>query len=70
MIWSNGSKKKSIPVLTKVFLLCESLPEVGNNLLEGANVNLKIYVPVARYSNYVTDYFWGAYADRLESAED
>lgn len=55
--------------LTKVFLLCESLPEVGNNLLEGANVNLKIYVPAARYSNYVTDYFWGAYANHLESGD-
>lgn len=55
--------------LTKVYLMCESLPQVGSNLLTGANDNLKIYVPKAWYSNYVTDYFWGVYADSLESAE-
>lgn len=55
--------------LTKVYLLCDSLPEVGNNLLNGANDTLKIYVPSAWYSNYVTDYFWGVYADRLVSGD-
>ena len=53
--------------LTKVYLMCETLPEVGNNLLNGANEHLKIYVPASSYSNYVTDYFWGVYADNLES---
>ena len=55
--------------LTKVYLPCESLPEVGSNLLSGANDGLKIYVPKAWYSNYVTDYFWGVYADSIESGE-
>ena len=53
--------------LTRVYLMCENLPEVGNNLLNGANDTLKIYVPAVLYSNYVTDYFWGAYADYLEN---
>ena len=52
--------------LTRVVLLCEGLPEVGNGLLNGANDNLKIYVLKDWYSNYVTDYFWGIYADYIE----
>ena len=55
--------------LTSVYLMCESLPEVGGNLLTGANENLKIYVPKAWYSNFVTDYFWGVYAERIESGD-
>lgn len=52
--------------LTRVVLPCEGLPEVGNGLLNGANDKLKIYVPKDWYSNYVTDYFWGIYADNIE----
>lgn len=52
--------------LTRVELPCEGLPEVGNGLLNGANDKLKIYVPKDWYSNYVTDYFWGIYADNIE----
>ncbi len=52
--------------LTKVVLLCDGLPEVGSGLLNGANDKLKIYVLKDWYSTYVTDYFWGVYADYLE----
>ncbi len=55
--------------LTKVILESRTLPGVGNGLLDGANGDVKIYVPKDSYSVYVTDYFWGAYADRMESGE-
>jgi len=56
--------------LAKVVLQSKTLPEVGNSLLNGANSDVKIYVPEELYSIYVTDYFWGAYADRLKSYGD
>ena len=44
----------------------ERCPECYTRLLDGADKALKIYVPAELYSNYVTDYFWGAYADVIE----
>lgn len=52
--------------LTRVELNAASLPEVGNNLLADAADALKIYVPGTLYGSYVTDYFWGAYSEKLE----
>ena len=39
-------------------LRTESLPSVGDDLLEGFRRDLKIYVSGALYGDYVTDYFW------------
>ena len=53
--------------LEKVNLLSASLPEVGDELLSGANPSLRIYVPANMYGSYIADYFWGAYSERLEA---
>ncbi len=52
--------------LVRVEIHSSILPEVGNSLLNGANSALKLYVPKELYGNYMTDYFWGAFSDRIE----
>ena len=48
-------------VLTDVILPCGALPEVGEDLLNGASSNICIKVPAEIYNTYMTDYFWGRY---------
>ena len=49
--------------------MAETLPEVGDELLEDAAPGLRLRVPADLYGTYLTDYFWGVYADRLEVLE-
>ena len=46
-------------------LRTESLPTVGDDLLEGFGGKLQIYVASALYGDYATDYFWLYYAGNL-----
>ena len=55
--------------LAAVELMAETLPEVGDELLEDAAPGLRLRVPADLYGTYLTDYFWGVYADRLEVLE-
>jgi len=57
----NGAKS-----LEKVVISSRSLPEVGNGLMTGASDKVRLFVPSGLYSNYVTDYFWGAYAEYID----
>ncbi|MDE5617102.1 MAG: leucine-rich repeat domain-containing protein, partial [Clostridia bacterium] len=45
------------------------LPSVGDNLLNGANPNLTIYVPSSKYGVMITDYFWMRYSQYLAVAK-
>lgn len=51
--------------LKTVDLYAGDLPEVGNELLDGARAGLMIRVPPQIYVAYVTDYFWGIYSSQL-----
>lgn len=46
----------------------DSLPTVGDGLLNGAPQQAVIYVPTEKYSVMCTDYFWMQYASRLRKA--
>ena len=48
--------------LTRVELLAEELPQVGDTLTAGAPEGLVIAVPADAYGTYLTDYFWARYA--------
>lgn len=41
------------------------MPEVGSSLFDDGQ-SAKIYVPKEAYAGYVTDYFWGKFAELLE----
>ncbi len=47
----------------------DALPQVGDNLLDGANPNIKIYVPSAKYGAMCADYFWMKYSAYLQIAD-
>lgn len=46
----------------------DTLPTVGADLFAGANDDLVIFVPPAKYGAMCTDYFWMQYAARLRAA--
>lgn len=52
--------------LQAVYLLSDTLPQVGDSLMTGAPDGVKIYVPGGIYGDYITDYFWALYAAHLE----
>ncbi|MCR5210208.1 MAG: leucine-rich repeat domain-containing protein [Lachnospiraceae bacterium] len=52
-------------ILRDVILPCGALPEVGEELLDGASANISIKVPVEIYNTYMTDYFWGRYESAI-----
>ncbi|MBR0093619.1 MAG: leucine-rich repeat protein [Lachnospiraceae bacterium] len=56
--------------LTRVELLAEELPQVGDTLTAGAPEGLVIAVPANAYGTYLTDYFWARYARVLARIED
>ena len=47
----------------------DSLPSVGDNLMAGANADIKLYVPASKYGVMVIDYFWMRYAQYLSVAQ-
>ena len=47
----------------------DALPTVGGNLFDGANQNIKLYVPSIKYASMVTDYFWMMYRSFIVIAE-
>lgn len=47
----------------------DALPQVGDNLLDGANPNIKIYVPSIKYGAMCADYFWMKYSAYLQIAD-
>ena len=53
-------------ILRTVTLPCGALPEVGENLLDGASAGIIIRVPSEIYNTYMTDYFWGRYESVIQ----
>lgn len=52
--------------LTRVEMNAPALAQVGDGLFDGANDDVKLYVPDSLYGMYTTDYFWGRYSERID----
>lgn len=61
-----GAPFTNCPNLTSIYLYSSSVPKVpAVGLVDGANSNVKIYIPQSLYATYNNGYSWVSYKDKL-----